>query len=173
MVALEAPEAQYAPVGGLEELYVRHASEAARLAYLLTHDAHLSEDIVQDAFVRVAGRLRHLRVPDAFAAYLRRTVVNLCMSHHRRARTERTYLQREANRPKSSPGPPDVEARDELRTALLRLPMRQRAAVVLRFYGDLSEDQIAETLCCSVSAARSLVFRALETLRSEMRGDEK
>ena len=63
--------------GKLAELYVRYADGAVRLAYLTTGDLALAEDLVQDAFVRLAGRLVHLRDPGAFEAYLRRTVVNL------------------------------------------------------------------------------------------------
>ena len=95
------------------------------------------------------------------------------MSHHRRRRVEREYLSREVGRPPATVGPPDVGARDELRTALATLPMRQRAAIVLRYYQDLSEQQVAEALGCSVTAARSLVFRAMETLRTQIsRGDD-
>src|SRR3954447_9659168 len=75
-------------------LYLRHADGAVRLAYLLTGDMTLAEDVVQDAFVRLAGRLVHLRDPGAFEAYLRRTVVNLSRSHFRRRYVERAYLQR-------------------------------------------------------------------------------
>src|SRR5919198_5236446 len=81
--------------GRLGDLYLRHADEAVRLAYLLTGDRHLAEDLVQDTFVRLAGRLVHLRDPGAFHAYLRRTVVNLTNSHYRRKRLERAYLRRE------------------------------------------------------------------------------
>src|SRR2546427_8888668 len=80
--------------GRLGELYLRHADDAVRLAYLLTGDRGLAEDLVQDAFVRLTGRLVHLRDPGAFDAYLRRTVVNLSNSHFRRKRVERNYLER-------------------------------------------------------------------------------
>src|SRR5438876_12359684 len=80
--------------GRLGELYLRHADDAIRLAYLLTGDRALAEDLVQDAFVRLAGRLVHLRDPDAFDAYLRRTVVNLSNSYFRRKKVERSYLER-------------------------------------------------------------------------------
>src|SRR5213593_5312735 len=79
----------------LGDLYVRHAPEALRLAYLLTGDRGLAEDLVQDAFVRLAGRMIHLRSPGAFDAYLRKTVVNLSNSHFRRKKLERAYLKRE------------------------------------------------------------------------------
>ena len=159
--------------GSLEDLYVRHAPDAIRLAYLLTSDGPLAEDLTQEAFIKVAGRFRHLRDANAFDAYLRRTVVNLCMSHHRRRRVERDYLSREVGRAPTALEPPDIGARDELRTALATLPMRQRAAVVLRYYQDLPEQEVAQALGCSVTAARSLVFRAMETLRTQIsRGDD-
>src|SRR5256885_9210030 len=85
--------------GRLAELYARHAAEAIRLAYLLTGDRQLAEDVVQDAFVKLAGRLVHLRDPRAFDGYLRRTVVNLTNSAFRRKRLERAYLRRTATEP--------------------------------------------------------------------------
>ena len=162
--------------GSLEDLYVRHVPEATRLAYLLTHNGAISEDVAQEAFIKVAGRLRQLRSPDAFAAYLRRTVINLCISHFRRERTARAYVENEMARSagrEPASALPDVETRDEVRAALAELPARQRAAVILRFYADLSEDQTAHALGCSVGAARALVFRAMETLRSRMGGEEQ
>src|SRR5438034_10580553 len=81
----------------LAELYVRYADDAVRLAYLITGDRALAEDLVQDAFVRLAGRLLHLRGIGGFEAYLRRTVVNLANSHFRRRKVERRYQEREAS----------------------------------------------------------------------------
>src|SRR6266571_9129414 len=155
--------------GRLGELYLRHADAAVRLAYLLTGDRALAEDLVQDAFVRLAGRLIHLRDPGAFDAYLRTTVVNLTRSHFRRRRVERAYLERarsataqEAARwPASS-----VEDREEMWRALARLSQRQRAAIVLRFYEDLPEAQVADILKCRPGTVKSLVSRGLETLRT-------
>jgi RNA polymerase sigma-70 factor (sigma-E family) len=159
-------------VGRLEDLYVRHAPAALRLAFFLTGDRELAQDLVQDAFVRITGRFGHLRSPDAFEAYLRRTIVNLFTSHLRRVRLERAELARErAERPIADPQPDTVE-RDELVGALRHLPERQRAAVVLRFYEDLSEREAAEVLRCSTSAVNSLVSRAMVSLRDEMRGWE-
>ena len=162
--------------GRLEDLYVRHVPQATRIAFLLTRDRSTAEDVVQEAFIKVTGRLRHLRSPEAFDAYLRRAVVNLCMSHHRRERTARIFVAKERARAAGrelETGIPDVETHDELRTALAQLPDRQRAAVVLRFYADLPEERVASALGCSVGAARNLVFRAMETLRSRIGGVEQ
>jgi RNA polymerase sigma-70 factor (sigma-E family) len=163
-------------IGTLEELYLRHAPEALRLAFLLTRDAAGAEDVVQEAFIRVGGRFRHLRSPASFDAYLRRTVVNLCMSQHRRRKIANAYLDRERSRivrGEPATSTPDVETQDELRVALAALPDRQRAALVLRFYLDQSEEQTAATLGCSVVAARSLVHRAMQTLREQIGSEER
>jgi RNA polymerase sigma-70 factor (sigma-E family) len=163
--------------GRLGELYQEHAGPALRLAYLLTGDRALAEDLVQEAFVRVAGRFVHLRDPDAFGAYLRRAVVNLANSHFRRRRVERAYLtqaQAEAGvRAGGGAADPSVEDRDRLWTALGRLPDRQRAAIVLRYYEDLSEASIAELLQCRPGTVKSLVSRGLEAMRTEIGEDDR
>jgi RNA polymerase sigma-70 factor (sigma-E family) len=158
--------------GRLAELYARHAAEAIRLAYMLTGDRLLAEDLVQDAFVKLAGRLVHLRDPDAFASYLRRTVVNLTNSYFRRKRLERAYLKRTAAEPSRSMDAPDTERRDELWDNLQRLPVRQRTAVVLRIYEDLPEQRVAEILGCRPGTVRSLLSRGLAELRIHVRSDD-
>ena len=158
--------------GRLAELYVRHAAEAIRLAYMLTGDRMLAEDLVQDAFVKLAGRLVHLRDPDAFDAYLRRTVVNLANSYFRRKRVERAYLRRSAAEPRMVGAAHDVDRRDELWQDLQRLPSRQRTAIVLRIYEDLPERRVAEILGCRPGTVRSLVSRGLAELRIRVRSDD-
>jgi RNA polymerase sigma-70 factor (sigma-E family) len=160
------------PIGGLEELYVANAPTAIRLAYFLTGDRELAEDLVQEAFVRVAGRFRHLRVPDSFPAYMRRTIVNLYTSQLRRKRLERAYLARRGVDPPASHAV-DVAQRDELWRALRRLPERQCAAVVLRYYEDLSEREAADVLKVSTGALNALVARATATLREHLRAGEE
>lgn len=160
--------------GRLGELYLRHADEAVRLAYLLTGDRSLAEDLVQDAFVRLAGRLVHLRDSGAFDAYLRRTVVNLSNSHFRRRKVERAYLERAKGAiglGSAQWSGRSVEDQEDLWRALGRLSRRQRAAIVLRFYEDLSERRVAEILGCPPGTVKSLVSRGLETLRTEIRGE--
>jgi RNA polymerase sigma-70 factor (sigma-E family) len=153
----------------LGDLYVRHAPEGIRLAFLLTGDRALAEDLVQEAFARLVGRLRHLREPNAFGAYLRRTIVNLATSHFRRRRVERAYLERVAGHREVETNP-NSELDERMHEALLGLPKRQRAAIVLRFYEDLSDVQTAEILRCSAGTVRSLVSRGMKTLRSELEG---
>ena len=157
--------------GRLAELYTRHAAEAIRLAYVLTGDRLLAEDLVQDAFVKLAGRLVHLRDPGAFDAYLRRTIVNLANSSFRRKRVEREYLRRSAAEPAPVADGHDTDRRDELWRDLQRLPARQRTAIVLRIYEDLPEARVAEILGCRPGTVRSLVSRGLAQLRIHVRSD--
>ena len=160
--------------GRLGELYLRHADAAVRLAYLLTRDHALAEDLVQEAFVRLAGRLIHLRDPGAFEAYLRRTVVNLSNSYFRRKKVERAYLERERGEMgtrTAARSDRSLEDSEALWRALGRLSGRQRAAIVLRFYEDLPERQVAEILNCRPGTVKSLVSRGLQTLRNEIRGE--
>jgi RNA polymerase sigma-70 factor (sigma-E family) len=147
-------------------LYQEHAPDAARLAYLLTGDRALGEDLVHEAFVRLFGRFLDLRNPDAFRAYLRTTVVNLARSHFRRRRVERAYVEREGRAPAIAPA--DPAGGDELWEALRRLQPRQRAAIVLRYYENLTEAQTAEVLGCAVGTVKSLVSRGLDRLRTEI-----
>jgi RNA polymerase sigma-70 factor (sigma-E family) len=151
----------------LDDLYVRDMPGAVRLAALITGDADLAQDIAHDAFLRSVGRFRHLRQPEAFEAYLRRAVVNACTSHFRRRKVEAAYLRGHA-RGAVSVDEPDHGRRDELRAALSALPPRQRVAVVLRYYADLSEQQAGEALGCSAAAVRSMVARAMESLRERI-----
>jgi RNA polymerase sigma factor (sigma-70 family) len=156
---------------GLESLYLQHAPSALRFAYYLSGDRETANDLVQDAFVRVAGRFRYLRQPDGFDAYLRRTIVNLNASRLRRLKVERSSLAREAAYPVTIATDRDPGISEELWRAILELPPRQRAAIVLRFYEDLSELQAADILRCSVKALNQLVVRAMKTLRTQI-GEE-
>lgn len=134
------------PVDGrLAELYARHVPAGMRLAFLLTGNRQQAEDLVQEAFVKCVGRFRHLRVPDAFDAYLRRAIVNLHTSGLRRKRLERRWLAGAGRTAaKKTASMPDVGAREDLWRTLLELPPRQRAALVLRYYEDQSEHDTAQ-----------------------------
>src|ERR1700694_4229900 len=79
--------------GTLADLYRSESAHAVNLAFLLTGQRQLAEDVAPEAFLRVASRLREVS-PDAFAAYLRQTVVNLVRSHYRHARVQRKYADR-------------------------------------------------------------------------------
>ncbi|HLW16284.1 MAG TPA: SigE family RNA polymerase sigma factor [Actinomycetota bacterium] len=172
MLSADVRQIEMADHGLIGELYLGHADAAVRLAYLLTGDRDVAEDLVQDAFVRLAGRLLHLRDPNAFEAYLRKTVVNLSNSYFRRRRVERNYEMRLHTSGESAASNRSFEDREALARALRQLPQRQRAAIVLRFYEDLSEAQTAEIIGCRPGTVKSLVSRALEALRKEIPGRE-
>src|SRR5262249_35146042 len=120
----------------LAQLYESTGAASVRLAYLLTGDRQLAEDIAQDAFVRVVGRLGHLRDPGAFDAYLRRAIVNLAKNHHRRRAIERRFLSG-SRMAEDIPGHErQLVDRHAIVAALSLLAERQRAAIVLRYYED-------------------------------------
>lgn len=165
-VEMSAWEEMERPEAG--ELYHRYAPAALRFAYLLTGDIDLAHDLVQDAFVKLLARPRILNRHDAFDSYLRSTIMNLSRSRWRRVGLERRHrvrLRVDATGPERS-----YEERDALKIALATLPERQRCAVVLRYLEDLSEQQTAEIMNTSVPAVKSLVQRAMATLRRYVEG---
>jgi RNA polymerase sigma-70 factor (sigma-E family) len=150
-------------------LYRLHAPRAGKLAYLLTSDEDLAEDLAQEAFVRLIGRLSSIRDEAAIAAYLRQSIINLARKHWRKRRSERSYLRLEGpNLVAPTSAPSDLCVRDELWEALGKLPYRQRAAIVLRFYEDLSEEQTARVLGCAVGTVKSSVSRGLRQMRKAL-----
>lgn len=154
-------------------MYMVHGPRAKRLAYFLTGDWSVAEELTQEAFVRLLGRFGHLRKPEAAEVYLRRIVINLANSHLRRVRLERS---RQRSTDRSSPSTtqlPDVETRDELVRAIQHLPPRQRAVVVLRYSEDLSEHEVAGIMRTSEKAVRSLAGRGLESLRKTLEKESR
>jgi RNA polymerase sigma-70 factor (sigma-E family) len=138
-------------------LYRERYEAMVRLAYLLTGRRAIAEELVQDAFVSVRRSWARATNP---SAYLRTAVVNACRSWGRRQALE---LLR-----KPAPPEPSTLVADELWDVLQTLPPRQRAAIVLRFYEDLPDEQVAELLGCKVATVRTAVFRGLEKLRKEV-----
>lgn len=159
--------------GMLATLYREHADSAVRLAYLITGEEAVAEELVHEAFIRVAGRWTHVRDPEAFGRYLRQTVVNLARMHLRRRGIERRHLHTALAPRGEQPGTEwEVTAREAIRSCLLALPYRQRAAIVLRVYLDLPDGEIAAILRCRPATVRSLVSRGLVRLRAVMRGED-
>jgi len=136
---------------------------SVRLAHLLTGDRWAAEDIAQEAYTRLHPRYGGLDNP---AAYLRVSLVNAAQSFHRRRGREQTRLQRVA------PLPDAVDAAaggdHELLAAIDGLPYRQKAVVVLRYYEDMSEADIAAVLGCRPGTVKSLASRALARLEKEI-----
>jgi RNA polymerase sigma-70 factor (sigma-E family) len=136
-----------------------------RTAYLLTGDRGEAEDLVQSALVRVHRNWHRIERRDAPAVYARRVLVNLNASIWRRRLRLREHPTDELP---ERPGADAAEAhalRDELRRACLKLPPRQRAVLVLRYFEDQTEADTAATLGISVGAVKSQTSRGLDKLR--------
>lgn len=144
---------------GFDAFFRANYAWAVNIAHLLTGDRWAAEDLAQDSFSRMHCRFEELANPQAF---LRVCVVNASRSWHRRRAGDERRM-----RAASVPGPAALGAR-ELLDALDRLPYRQKAVLVLRYYADLSEGEIAETLECRTGTVKSLAARALGRLRKEI-----
>lgn len=158
----------------MEQLVEAHSTNAERLAYLLTGDRELAGDIAQDSFVRLFTRFRDKAGPERFHNYLRSTVVNLCRDHWRKRKVANAYMA--SARRSAEPlvqSLPTVEMRDELWDALQMLPARQRAALVFRYFEDLSEQQTSEVLGCSVGAVKALVTRGTQAMRDVLEENDE
>lgn len=144
--------------GAFVDFYRAEYPGMVRLAHALTASADAAEDIVQEAFARVQSRA-DVRNP---GGYLRTTVVNLCHDHERRLRRERRALH-------LFPGDSSVSLEaTEVIDILLQLPYRQRAVLVLRYWGDCSEREIAQALHCRPGTVKTLASRGLARLRKEI-----
>lgn len=138
--------------------YDRELEPMVRFAYLLTGQRAVAEDLVHDSFLRLHQHWDDVRSP---RPYLRQSVANACRAHHRRIFRERARFPDLVT---------DHVSRDTpvILDAVSRLPYRQRAALVLRFYEDWPEEQIAQMLRCRPATVRSLVRRGLLALREVM-----
>lgn len=143
----------------MEDLY-RERGPVIRLATALTGDRRVAEEVVQDAFVELSRRWDRLDNP---GAYLRRSVINLSHSHHRRRLRGRRPL------------PPalidDRPASLDLWSVLATLPPRRRIALVLRYYEDLPIHEIAQIMECQPGTVSSLLHRGLADLRKVLSDD--
>lgn len=153
------------------EVFRAHAPGALGVAYLLCGDRTRAEDAVSEAFARVYAQWRRGHVDD-LGAYLHRAVVNQARNGWRSRMREGRALQRHAHHPPGrGEGIEETVERDRFRRVLLRLPERQRAAVVLRYYADLSEADTAAVLGCAVGTVKSQVSRGLSRLRELLNDD--
>lgn len=135
-----------------------------RFGHVLTGDPSRAEDLVQAALVNTYARWGRHEVTQPHA-YVRRAMVNGYTSWWRRAWRESPLPQ---GWDVAAPDVPDAADRDPALQALRLLPPRQRAVLVLRYYEDLSEAQIAEVLGCSPGTVKSQASKALHTLRSRL-----
>jgi RNA polymerase sigma-70 factor (sigma-E family) len=159
----------------LVKCFERDYTALQRLAYLMLGDRDLAEDVVQEVFLRTFSGWHRLREPESAGAYLRAGVVNTC-----RSRMRRRYAEQRANtavtRPEASEDDQTADAgtANWMAAAVLgavrTLPPRQRAAIVLRYYADLSEAEMAATLHCAPGTVKSQLSKARATLAVRLAG---
>lgn len=153
----------------LEQLYAAHWRSLVRLSVLLLHDQGAAEEVVQDAFVAMHGRWSRLRDPANALAYLRQTVVNRSRSVLRHRGVVERHAARQAPPPDQAPADDALDGtgrRAAVLDALRRLPNRQREVLALRYYLDLSEAEIADTLGIARGSVKAHASRGAATLRS-------
>jgi RNA polymerase sigma-70 factor (sigma-E family) len=170
-VAGELPEVtkvSTSDLGVFAEVFESERAAALRLAYAMTGDAIVAEDVVADAFARTYERWSKGKV-DNPSAYARRAVVNEARSTWRRLAVRRRHAARQRHVEPSTPfsGERLADA-DVLERALSTLSAGQRAAVVLRVVEDLSEKDVAAALGCSAGTVKSHLSRGLERLRDAL-----
>lgn len=153
----------------LTETYQTHYSSLLRLAALLLDDLSSCEDVVQEAFIRVHTARARVREPDKLLAYLRQTVVNLSRSTLRRRIIGLRLLPKPLpDAASAEEGAYDALERDALIQALRGLQRRQREVLVLRYYADLTEAQVAAALGVSIGSVKAYGSRGIEALRARM-----
>lgn len=143
-------------------LFTARVRAVRRTAYLMCGDWNRAEDLTQTAFTKLYAAWPRLRDAAAAEAYLRRTLLNTCLDDSRRRWRGEESTAEVPERPAHSI---DVDDRAMLLRALERVPARQRACLVLRFYDDLSVEATAATLGCSVGTVKSNTSRGLDALR--------
>lgn len=154
-------------------LFDAHYGGLCRLATVLLDDSGQAEEAVQEAFLRTFVGWRRIRDPERASAYLRAAVVNQCRSRGRRRATEqrgnRTVWAGDMDGSRTS----DLERTGDVLTvlqAVRALPARQREAVVLRYYADLSDADVARALGCSVGTVKSQLSKARTSLARHLTG---
>jgi RNA polymerase sigma-70 factor (sigma-E family) len=181
---LTNPAKSQAPVAGedrtgrreevIAALFVAHSRSLVSLARLLTDDQGTAEEVVQEAFLSLHRHWLRIRAPESALPYLQRSVVNgsRTVLRHRR-------ILRSVHVPASPDEPPadgpalDHEETSTLRRFLAELPRRQRQVLVLRYYLDQNEKQIAQALGISAGSVKQHASRGIETLNIRLRGEPR
>jgi RNA polymerase sigma-70 factor (sigma-E family) len=158
------PAGEWLPGSDFTDHVHQHIADYLAFAERLVDQPADAEDLVQEALIRVAAKWPQLREQQKAPAYVNRTIANLNVSRWRRLRRE---VLRQA--PEIA-GPPAIsnEVGDVMRSALMSLGKRQRTVVILRYYLDMADDDIADALGCSVSTVRSQASRALLTMKGQL-----
>ncbi|MDX6318258.1 MAG: hypothetical protein QOD35_1658 [Nocardioidaceae bacterium] len=168
-----APAQRWEADDAVTVLYSAHYASLVRLAALLVRHSGEAEEIVQDAFVAMHARWGRLREPEKALGYLRRSVVNAARSAHRHHDVGDRHLLSERSAgdvhraaASAEQGALAGESRAEMMRALDALPQRQREVLVLRYYSDLTEHDIASVLGISDGTVKSHASRGLHSLRA-------
>lgn len=148
----------------------REWAPLVRTAYLLTGDRGHAEDLVQAALEKTHRKWARISRMEAPVAYVRRTMVNTAISWRRRRRVSEVPLL-VADGPAADPYG-QVDQRQQVLAALRTLPPRMRAVLVLRYFEDLGEADIADALGCSVGTVKSQASRGLDRLRARLESAE-
>ncbi|MFG2719627.1 SigE family RNA polymerase sigma factor [Streptomyces sp. NPDC048416] len=156
-------------VDHLTETYRAHYRSLLGLAALLLDDTASCEDVVQEAFIRVHSARSRVREPEKTLAYLRQTVVNLSRSALRRRILGLKLLSKPMpDMASAEEGAYDQLERDALIKAMRGLQRRQREVLVLRYFADMTEAQVAETLGISLGSVKAYGSRGIAALRVAM-----
>jgi len=158
---LRRPQDAEAAVGAL---YQAHAPGLIRLAYVMLGDRPGAEDVVQEAFCALYRRWEHLADPDRALAYVRSSVLNGCRSSLRRQTVRRALVTFQRPAVSAEATVLSGEERQQVMQAVRRLPGRQREVLVLRFYLDLPDEEIARVMGIRPGTVRSAAARGLATL---------
>jgi RNA polymerase sigma-70 factor (ECF subfamily) len=153
------------------DLFRQEASSLVRLVRLFVDDRNAAEDLVQEAFIRLARGGHRIRDRDKAPAYLRSIVLNLARDHNRRGLMS---LRHHLPQDDQAAIEDEIELRDDQQRvidALRELPHRQRDCLVLRYYDDLGIDDIASTLGISRNSVKTHLGRALKALERELASD--
>jgi RNA polymerase sigma-70 factor (sigma-E family) len=151
------------------ELYSLHYQMLVRLAALLVRDVPTAEDVVQDSFVAMHDGWQRLRDDESALAYLRQAVVNRSRSVLRHRAVVEKYPEKPApDMPSAEDGALVRLERSAVIATLRKLPGRQREAIVLRYYADFSEAEIAAAMGISCGAVKSHTARAMAALRADL-----
>jgi RNA polymerase sigma-70 factor (sigma-E family) len=170
-VAADASARAWSADEAVTRLFAAHYGRLVRLAVLLLHDRAVAEDVTQDSFVALHRSWRRLRDPDKALAYLRASVVNRARSALRRRSVADRYTASRpppASAPSAEAGALGVLEHEQVIAAVRRLPTRQREVIVLRYYADLSEAEIADAIGVSRGAVKSHAARGMAALRQSL-----
>lgn len=155
-------------MASLEELVTAHGQALFRLAFVLTGSRPAAEDLYQETWMKAQQKWSRVSAAVSPGPYLKKVMVNIYTSQRRKGSSTEIPMDIHPGASESRPGPDAALAdRDELWQLVQRLPYAERAAIVLRYYEDLSDQEAAELLGCRASTVRSNTSRALSRLRSQ------